>query len=235
MGEPTTGARAWLQRSPSSGWCGSGSSKIEFLDRSVALAGKAFVSFFPLVIVVAAFVPHGHPDVDRHVPHGAAGPAGREPVGRHRRLRLLGRHPDRDRVAGPGFHDLLRQFVHDCPATRLRAYLAATDPHGAEQVPPRRRHPPRLTPIGMAVMGGFRGVLDGGLGRERLRDRVARCDVHDVVVHLVVPLVGRGTTPGPPSRAASSPASRRPSSHGPPRCGCPRRSRATRSSSVSSV
>jgi len=29
--------------------------EIEFVDRSVALAGKAFVSFFPLVIVVAAF------------------------------------------------------------------------------------------------------------------------------------------------------------------------------------
>ena len=31
--------------------------EVEFVDRSVALAGKAFVSFFPLVIVVAAFVP----------------------------------------------------------------------------------------------------------------------------------------------------------------------------------
>ena len=29
----------------------------EFIDRSIALAGKAFVSFFPLIIVVAAFVP----------------------------------------------------------------------------------------------------------------------------------------------------------------------------------
>lgn len=29
----------------------------EFVDRSVALAGKAFISFFPLVIVVAAFMP----------------------------------------------------------------------------------------------------------------------------------------------------------------------------------
>src|SRR3954470_1641687 len=29
----------------------------EFVDRSVALASKAFVSFFPLVIVVAAFAP----------------------------------------------------------------------------------------------------------------------------------------------------------------------------------
>jgi membrane protein len=31
--------------------------EIEFVDRSVALAGKAFVAFFPLVIVVAAFLP----------------------------------------------------------------------------------------------------------------------------------------------------------------------------------
>jgi membrane protein len=31
--------------------------EIEFVDRSVALAGKAFVSFFPLVIVVASFMP----------------------------------------------------------------------------------------------------------------------------------------------------------------------------------
>jgi hypothetical protein len=31
--------------------------EIEFVDRSVALAGKAFVSFFPLIIVVASFMP----------------------------------------------------------------------------------------------------------------------------------------------------------------------------------
>ena len=31
--------------------------EIEFIDRSVALAGKAFVSFFPLIIVVSAFMP----------------------------------------------------------------------------------------------------------------------------------------------------------------------------------
>jgi len=31
--------------------------EIEFVDRSIALAAKGFVSFFPLVIVVAAFVP----------------------------------------------------------------------------------------------------------------------------------------------------------------------------------
>ena len=32
----------------------------EFIDRSIALAGKAFISFFPLIIVIAAFVP-AHP------------------------------------------------------------------------------------------------------------------------------------------------------------------------------
>ena len=31
--------------------------ELEFVDRGVALAGKAFVSFFPLTIVVAAFLP----------------------------------------------------------------------------------------------------------------------------------------------------------------------------------
>ena len=31
--------------------------EMEFVDRSIALAGKAFISFFPLIIVVAAFVP----------------------------------------------------------------------------------------------------------------------------------------------------------------------------------
>ena len=31
--------------------------EIEFVDRSIAIAGKAFVSFFPLVIVIAAFAP----------------------------------------------------------------------------------------------------------------------------------------------------------------------------------
>jgi hypothetical protein len=31
--------------------------EIEFVDRSVALAGKAFVSFFPTIIVVSAFMP----------------------------------------------------------------------------------------------------------------------------------------------------------------------------------
>ena len=41
----------------------------EFVDRSVALAGKAFVSFFPLTIVVAAFVPPSVRADDLRNPH----------------------------------------------------------------------------------------------------------------------------------------------------------------------
>jgi membrane protein len=50
------GARTWVQRTLV--WrVWERMLEIEFVDRSVALAGKAFVSFFPLVIVVAAFLP----------------------------------------------------------------------------------------------------------------------------------------------------------------------------------
>lgn len=54
--ERITGLRTWLERLLI--WrVWERMLEIEFVDRSVALAGKAFVSFFPLVIVVAAFVP----------------------------------------------------------------------------------------------------------------------------------------------------------------------------------
>ena len=33
--------------------------EIEFVDRSIALAGKGFAAFFPLLIVVAAYLPAG--------------------------------------------------------------------------------------------------------------------------------------------------------------------------------
>jgi len=53
---PVTGLRTWLERTLV--WrVWERMLEIEFVDRSVALSGKAFVSFFPLVIVVAAFVP----------------------------------------------------------------------------------------------------------------------------------------------------------------------------------
>ena len=51
-----TAIRAWLERTFV--WhVWERMLEIEFFDRSVALGGKAFVSFFPLVITVAAFAP----------------------------------------------------------------------------------------------------------------------------------------------------------------------------------
>jgi hypothetical protein len=47
---------------------------IEFLDRSIALAGKALVSFFPLVIVVAALSTNARNHLGR-----AGGPDRRHP------------------------------------------------------------------------------------------------------------------------------------------------------------
>jgi membrane protein len=50
----------------------------EFIDRSIALAGKAFISFFPLIIVVVAFVsPHLRASILTTVTHrlGITGPS----------------------------------------------------------------------------------------------------------------------------------------------------------------
>ncbi len=54
--ERMSGVRHWLERLFLWRVC-ERLLEIEFVDRSIALAAKAFVSFFPLVIVVAAFVP----------------------------------------------------------------------------------------------------------------------------------------------------------------------------------
>jgi membrane protein len=56
MSDLVTTLRAWLKRTFV--WhVWERMLEIEFFDRSVALGGKAFVSFFPLVITVAAFAP----------------------------------------------------------------------------------------------------------------------------------------------------------------------------------
>jgi hypothetical protein len=63
--------------------------EIEFVDRSIALAGKAFVSFFPLVIVVALRT-RTHPFVDPHQRHGPTRPSGRRARARQGSLRVVG-------------------------------------------------------------------------------------------------------------------------------------------------
>jgi membrane protein len=56
VSKPWTALRTWVERTFV--WhVWERMLEIEFFDRSVALGGKAFVSFFPLVITVAAFAP----------------------------------------------------------------------------------------------------------------------------------------------------------------------------------
>jgi len=138
--------------------------EIEFIDRSVALAGKAFVSFFPLVIVVAAFVPERIRSsiitslTARLGIRGDALTLAREAFASSDDIRkatgLLGL--------------LLTIFFATSFTTALqRVYLRAW------------RRPPRAAGVGkywrgaawllvalvcLALLGGLRGALDGGLG-----------------------------------------------------------------------
>ena len=87
--------------------------EVEFIDRSVALAGKAFVSFFPLVIVVAAFMPEGTPLIARHLRHLPARAPRRRADGNPGSVRDVRRPSTSDRRARTRADDLLRQLVHD--------------------------------------------------------------------------------------------------------------------------
>jgi membrane protein len=137
--------------------------EIEFIDRSVALAGKAFVSFFPLVIVVAAFVP------DRM----------RESIIRAVTLRL-GIRGDALTITREAFtssDDLKKATgVLGLVLTILFATSFAT---ALQRVYVRAWRRPKPSGVGaygrgivcilavltcMAVLGGLGGLLDGGVG-----------------------------------------------------------------------
>jgi len=108
----------------------------EFVDRSIALAGKAFISFFPLIIVVAAFMPaHLRMSIFTTVTHrlGITGAS----LGHGQAGVLLRRgHPPGHRPARPGPGGLLRQLVHDRAPARLPPRLASAPPRrGAATTP----------------------------------------------------------------------------------------------------
>ena len=138
--------------------------EIEFIDRSVALAGKAFVSFFPLVIVVAAFVPERIRSSIITAVTARLGMRGDALDARQRGLRVVRRRPEGDRRARSGAHDLLRQLVHDGAAARLLPRLAATAPRRSRRVLAWAGLPAARCWSRMALLGGLRGALDGGLG-----------------------------------------------------------------------
>jgi membrane protein len=138
--------------------------EIEFVDRSVALAGKAFVSFFPFVIVVAAFVPERIRSSIITSLTARLGIRGDALV----LAREAFASSDDIRKATGVFGLLLTIFFATSFTTALqRVYLRAW------------RRPPRTAGVGaywrgavwllvamvcLALLGGLRGALGGGLG-----------------------------------------------------------------------
>ena len=173
--------------------------EIEFIDRSVALAGKAFVSFFPLVIVVAAFVPEGARESILTTLSHRLGLDGRRVDDVPGSVRVVRRRPAGDRPARPLLHVLLRRVVHHGAAARVPPSVATTT---------RRRNRRALARCDLA--GG--GARDDGRARFRprrprrgrrrraLRGPVALGDDRAVVVHPVVAPLGRRAPASAPSR-----------------------------------
>ena len=138
--------------------------EIEFVDRSVALAGKAFVSFFPLVIVVAAFVP------DRIRSSIITTVTARLGI-RGRRARRLPGRPSRRRTtsARRPACSVSCSRSSSRPRSRPRCSASTSAPGGDR---PRAgagaywRGATWLLAMlaSMALLGALRGALGGGLG-----------------------------------------------------------------------
>jgi membrane protein len=136
----------------------------EFIDRSIALAGKAFISFFPLIIVVAAFVPsHLRTSIFTTVTH---------------RLGITGASLATVKQAFASADDIRRAtgllglvlavFYASSFTTALRrAYLRAwRRPPGGKAVGNYVRGVAWVAAflVYMALLGGARNVLGGGVG-----------------------------------------------------------------------
>ena len=162
----------------------------EFVDRSIALAGKAFISFFPLLIVVAAFMPaHLRTSIFTTVSHrlGITGAS----LGTVRQaFASRSGHPPGHRPARPGPSGLLRQLVHDRAAARLPPRLSTAPREGGRQLRPGGR----LGGGGPRRPGaaGWRAQPPGGRrGDSRIRRRGAG-PVHCPVVVLTAWLMLKG-------------------------------------------
>ena len=137
--------------------------EIEFVDRSVALAGKAFVSFFPLVIVVAAFVPER---IRTSILTGVTARLGIRGDALTLAREAFASSDDIRKATGLLGLALTILFATSFTTALQRVYLRAW------------RRPPRagagaywrgvawlLVALGcLALLGGLRGALGGGLG-----------------------------------------------------------------------
>jgi membrane protein len=137
--------------------------EIEFIDRSIALAGKAFVSFFPLVIVVAAFAPER---IRSSIVTSVTARVGIQGDALALAREAFASSEDIRRATGVLGLVLTVLFASSFTTALQRVYRRAW------------RRPPRAG-VGaywrggvwllvvlavMALLGGLRGALDGGLG-----------------------------------------------------------------------
>jgi membrane protein len=137
--------------------------EIEFVDRSVALAGKAFVSFFPLVIVVAAFMPER---IRSSILTSVTARLGVRGEALTLARDAFASSDDIRKATGLLGLVLTILFATSFTTALQRVYLRAW------------RRPPRagagaywrgatwllVVLVGMALLGGLRGALGGGLG-----------------------------------------------------------------------
>ena len=166
--------------------------EIEFVDRSVALAGKAFVSFFPLVIVVAAFVPE-RPRVRRSSPPSRPDSAfeGARARLRPRRLRIVRRRSQGDGRCSVSCSTIF--FATSFTTAVQRVYFHAwrrPPPWRIRRVLARDLLAPRAcSPTWHSSAACAR---PSARGRARpLRRRVTGGERRTVVVHGLVPPAGR--------------------------------------------
>jgi membrane protein len=135
----------------------------EFIDRSIALAGKAFVSFFPLIIVVAAFVPASlRRAIFSTLTHrlGVTGPA----LGEAKQA--FATSEDIRRATGIMGLILTFFFATSFTTALQRIYLRAWRRAGSGGVGGYVRGPIWLAGVllYMALMGGIRKVMPGDVG-----------------------------------------------------------------------
>jgi len=135
----------------------------EFVDRSVALAGKAFVSFFPLIIVVAAFMP---PHIRNSILTTLTSRLGVRGASLNLAKEAFASSEDIRRATG--ILGLLLTFFYATSFTTAlqRVYLRAWRRPPAKKGGAYTRGPIWLVGllVYMALMGGLREVLGSGPG-----------------------------------------------------------------------
>ncbi len=171
--------------------------EIEFVDRSVALAGKAFVSFFPLVIVVAAFCPSS---VRNSIFTTLTARLGIRGDALTTAKEAFATSDDVRKATGLLGLVLTIFFASSFTTAVQRVYLRAWRRPPGGKAGAYTRGPAWLIVVlaSMALLGAVRGVLGNGPGLALFAVISLATTSGAVVVHRLVPPAGRSARAGPP-------------------------------------